>query len=330
MLFVYPTDFLLKFPDVIFLGAGPSGDSTEVFLVYNELQNLLALPANAIACKRNLKKSGLRSSTHIYAQRGGSNLTLDLFKPDPTGSFLPTILFLHGGGWSAGDRTIIEPVALAQIARGYALASADYRPSGTAIWPAQLHDVRAAMRWLRCNAIALGLDHRRMFAFGVSSGGHLACMLGTAGDKGLEEDGAEGGEKATPNGVVALYPPTDFLQAAPCGPRFMRAQSPKSPHARLIGAPIRLAPERVASANPASWIDGSEPPFLLLHGDSDCLVDPGQSALLEAALKAKGCPVTFLHAPGLRHADRRFNAPPWKTVIERFLDDLSASTEGVD
>lgn len=296
--------------------------------MFSSLQNLLALPANAIACKRNLRKSGLRPLAHVYAQRGPLDLTLDLYKPERADAPLPTILFLHGGGWSAGDRTIIEPVALAQVVRGFALASADYRPSGTAIWPAQLHDVRAAMRWLRRNAMALGLDHRRIFVFGVSSGGHLACMLGTAGDKGLEEDGADSGEKATPDGVVALYPPTDFTQAAPCGPRFMRAQASNSPQARLIGAPIRLASERVASANPAGWIDGSEPPFLLLHGESDCLVDSGQSALLEAALKARGGPVTFHLAPGLRHADRRFNAPPWRTFIERFLDDLSASTGG--
>lgn len=294
----------------------------------NNLRNLLNLPASAIACKRHLKKSGLRPSPHTYARRGRTSLSLDLYRPSPSGKPAPTILFLHGGGWSAGDRTFIEPVVLDQVSRGFALASADYRLSDAATWPAQLHDVRAAMRWLRANAAALGLDGGRMFAFGVSAGGHLACMLGTAGDKGPEEDGAAPDVKATPDGVVALYPPTDFLRALPCGPRSMRAQAPKSPQARLIGAPIRQAAERVADANPVHWIDGSEPPFLLLHGDSDCLVDPGQSALLEAALKAVRRPVAFHRAPGLRHADRRFNAPPWKTLIERFLDDPPAAADG--
>jgi len=297
--------------------------------MFNALQNLLALPTNAISCKRSLKRSGLRPVTATYARRGSLELSLDLYLPQPAAAPIPTILFLHGGAWSAGDRTIIEPVALAQVARGFALASADYRLSGTAVWPAQLHDVRAAMRWLRLNAQDHGLDRRRMVAFGVSAGAHLACMLGTAGDKGLDEDGADRDLPATPDAVVALYPPTDFLQAQPIGPRFMRARSPGSPQSRLIGAPILEAAGKTTSANPAHWVDGSAPPFLLLHGDADCIVDSGQSALLETALKAAGCTVALHRAPGLRHADARFNRPPWRDVIERFLDDPSSAAAGL-
>jgi acetyl esterase/lipase len=290
----------------------------------NELQNLLALPANVIRCKRNLKISGLHPVSHVYERRGSLELRVDLYLPEGVSGPAPTILFLHGGGWSDGDRTIIEPVALAQVARGYALASADYRLSGTDVWPAQLSDVRAAMRWLRRNAGSLGLHPDKIFAFGVSSGGHLACMLGTAGDKEPDEDAAKGSGSARADGVVALYPPTDFLRAADTGPRFMRARSPNSPQARLIGAPLEQAIERVSSANPINFVDGSEPPFLLLHGDMDCIVDPGQSALLESALKARGSVVEFHLAPGLRHADRRFCSAPWRDLIERFLDGLAA------
>ena len=289
------------------------------------LQNLLALATNANACKRNLKRSGLRPLTVAYARRGTLDLHLDLYLPERAAAPIPTILYLHGGAWSTGNKTVIEPVVLAQVARGYAVASADYRLSGTAVWPAQMHDVRAAMRWLRRNAAAHGLDPRRMFASGVSAGGHLVCMLGTAGDKGVPEDGAEADVPATPDGVVALYPPTDFLQAKPIGPRFLRAQSRRSPQSQLIGAPITEAVEKTASANPISWIDGSEPPFLLVHGDADCVVDSGQSVLLESALKAKGVPVALHRAAALWHADTRFNAPPWSDVVGHFLDDLSAT-----
>ena len=291
-------------------------------------RNLLALATNAITCKRNLRRSGLRPVTVVYARRGALDLHLDLYLPERTAAPIPTILYLHGGAWSTGDRTVIEPVVLAQVARGFALASADYRLSGTAVWPAQMHDVRAAMRWLRRNAPAHGLDPRRMIVFGVSAGGHLACMLGTAGDKGMPEDGAEDDVPATPDGVVALYPPTDFLRAEPVGPRFMRAQSRRSPQSQLIGAPITEAIEKTASANPVHWIDGREPPFLLVHGDADCIVDSGQSVLLESALKAKGAPVALHRAAELWHADARFNAPPWSAVVERFLDDLSAALAG--
>ncbi len=294
--------------------------------MFNQVLNLLALPINAIACKRNLKRSGLEPVFHIYARRDALELGLDLYLPEKGTHPFPAILFLHGGGWSAGDRTAIEPVALAQVSRGYALAAIDYRLSHTAIWPAQLHDVRAAMRWLRSNAQTYDLDPQRLFVFGVSAGGHLACMLGTTGDRGLEEDGAQSAVLARPDGVVAFYPPTDFLKAEPVGPRAFQAHAPKSPQAQLIGAPIHEAADRTASANPIAWIDGTEPPFLLLHGEADCLVDPGQSALLAAALAAKGGRVALHRAPGLRHADLRFNASPYKEIVERFLDDPFSAT----
>ncbi len=288
--------------------------------MFDTLRNLLALPANAIACQRHRKRAGREPQTHAYAQHGDTALQLDLYMPDTKRPRVAVIVFLHGGGWSAGDRTMIEPVALDQVARGFALASVDYRLSGQAVWPAQIEDGRTAMRWLRANAQECGLDPDRMIAFGVSAGGHLAAMLGTAGD----DDGA-GDIPARPDGVVALYPPTDFVRAAAIGPHSMQAQAQASPHAKLIGAPITEAVEAVQSANPAAFVDGTEPPFLLLHGSADCLVDPGQSALLATALEAAGSHVRLVNAPGLVHADARFNRPPWRQEIERFLDEVTGT-----
>lgn len=293
--------------------------------MFDDLRNLLALPRNALACKRNLKRSGLQPETHVFARPEGDDLKLDLYRPDSAAMPCPVILFLHGGGWSAGDRTLIEPLALAQVARGFALASIDYRLTGTAIWPAQLYDARAAMRWLRRNGISLGLDPGRICVFGVSAGGHLAALLGTASDKGPGAELIEDGVGVTPDAVIAFYPPTDFLCAKPVGPRFMQAQAPNSPQAKLLGAPLKSAVAAARSANPISWIDGSEPPYLLLHGDADRLVDPGQSALLAEALERAGSRVAFHLAPGLHHADMRFNHGPWRAIVESFLDELCAS-----
>lgn len=218
---------------------------------------------------------------------------LDLHLPRVAGPF-PVVLWVHGGAWRSGDKALGAHAPQRRLLeRGWALASVNYRLSSEATFPAQLHDVRAAVRWLRTHAAALGLDAGRMAAWGASAGGHLAALLGTTGNIPAL-DGESAGAAAVSSGVRAVvdwFGPTDFLrmdaQAEENGcPPYEGAghAAPDSPESRLLGAPITERPDLVRAANPCTYVDHHAPPFLIQHGRRDCVVPWQQSELLRAAL----------------------------------------------
>jgi acetyl esterase/lipase len=223
-------------------------------------------------------------------------LELDLYLPASTDP-APVVVFLHGGGWRAGRRHVAGPSyagpapfeRLAQA--GIAVASADYRLSGEATWPAQLHDAKAAVRWLRARAGELGVDPDRIAAWGESAGGHLAELLGLTGDDAaLEGDVGVTGPSSAVDAVVAWYAPSDVAAVATdlgADPR-----DPATREALLLGAPAVEVPERAAQASPISHVGPGAPPFLLLHGAADRLIPCVQSermygALVEAGVEAE-------------------------------------------
>jgi acetyl esterase/lipase len=222
-------------------------------------------------------------------------LELDVWLPPEAPDPAPAVLFLHGGGWRAGSRHLagpafrgVLPSPFEQVARaGIAVASADYRLSGEAVWPAQLHDVKAAVRWLRARAGELGIDGTRIAAWGESAGGHLAELLGlTAGDAALEGSVGETGPSSQVCGVVAWYAPSDLTaMATDTGTDPM---DPGTREAQLLGAPPPAVPGVAAQASPISHVSATAPPFLLLHGAADRLVPCVQSERLCRALRDSG------------------------------------------
>ncbi|SDO62325.1 Acetyl esterase/lipase [Klenkia soli] len=212
---------------------------------------------------------------------GARPLELDLHLPAHPGH-APVVVFLHGGGWRLGSRHSAGPSFTGSepfeqlAAAGIAVASVDYRLSGEAVWPAQLHDAKAAVRWLRSRADELGIDPDRIAAWGESAGGHLAALLGLTGG---EWDGEVGvtGVPSTVCAVVAWYPPTELATVADPG-------DPASREAQLLGAPPAADPVRAVQASPVSHVTPTAPPFLLLHGDADRLVPHDQSVRLAQLL----------------------------------------------
>jgi acetyl esterase/lipase len=173
---------------------------------------------------------------------------------------------------------------------GVAVASVDHRLSGEATWPAQLHDAKAAVRWLRARAGELGIDAGRVAAWGESSGGHLAALLGlTEGDAELEGAVGVTGPSSAVSAVVAWYAPSDV--AAVATDLGTDPHDPATREALLLGAAAVDVPERAAQASPISHVSPAAPPFLLLHGAVDRVIPVVQSERLYEALLEAGVAV---------------------------------------
>ncbi|MGY1643517.1 alpha/beta hydrolase fold domain-containing protein [Geodermatophilus sp. SYSU D00703] len=232
-------------------------------------------------------------------------LELDLYLPAGDGP-APAVVFLHGGGWRLGSRrsagpAFPGPALFEEVARaGIAVASVDYRLSGEAVWPAQLSDAKAAVRWLRARAGELGIDAGRVAAWGESAGGHLAALLGlTADDAALEGDVGVTGPSSAVTAVAAWYPPTDLAGFA--GDAGADPADASTREAQLLGAPPAAVPDLAAQASPVTHVSPAAPPFLLLHGTADRFVPCVQSERLAAALDAAGADVTLHTYPGADH-----------------------------
>ncbi len=250
----------------------------------------------------------------------------DLWRPEGPGPF-PLVINIHGGGFMMGSRAMLDGAILkALLARGIAVASLDYRLSGEARFPAAVQDVKAAVRHLRANAAAYRLDPQRFLAFGQSAGGNLASLLGTSGGEAAFEDAALGhaGVSSRVQAVVDWFGPNDFglldthARQQGCPPDHDAANSPES---RWLGAPLPQVPDLVRRADPASYADAGDPPFLLQKGDRDCLVPVAQSQLLHQRLRAAGVKASLDILPGAGHGDMGLATPVFASPanIERVV-----------
>lgn len=251
----------------------------------------------------------------VYTSRPRA-LRLDLYVPAGAPPF-PLIMWLHGGEWRQGDKRLRPGhPALRQRERGYAVAAVEYRLSGEALFPAQVHDAKAALRFLRAHAAAYGLDPRHVAAWGASAGGHLATLLGTSAGVGDLEDHAQGhaDQPGDVQAVVDWYGPTDFLEMEPSH------DAADSPESQLLGAPLRTCPERARLANPITYASARTPPFFIQHGTADALVEPRQSERLHAALRAAGAVSSYVPLAGAGHGGVAFVTAENVARVERFLD----------
>lgn len=256
-----------------------------------------------------------------YANVNGKRLLLDLRIPDGPGPH-PVILYLHSGAWITGDRT--GGPAIRQATRGYAVASIDYRLAPQSIWPAQIEDCKAAVRWLRANAARFHLDPERIGVFGTSAGGHLGAILGTSGGVESLEGLALGNPQFSSRvkAVIDFYGPTDLLrldeQKPACNP--LDGNSPFMPPSLLMGCPIQTCREKTATANPITYLSEDDPPFLIVHGMLDCLVPYQQSVILHEAMQAKGLSSTLVMISNGEHGGSVFDEQQYQVLVSDWLD----------
>ena len=228
-----------------------------------------------------------------------------------------------------GERSSLGPVtdgfALAPFERvaaaGFAVVSADYRLSSQAVFPAQLQDAQAAVAWLRARAAEYNVDPDRIYAWGDSAGGHLACLVGLGANPGSgTADPSVPAANASVAAVAAWYPPTDLVhmgeQALPNA--VATADDPGSREALLIGAQPADAPDKAAAASPLTYAGEHAPPFFLAHGTADRFVPAAQSTTLAAALEAAGADVELLLIEG---ADHMWSLPDKSpAAVQKVLD----------
>jgi acetyl esterase/lipase len=277
---------------------------------------LLAVPAAAQPQLAPRIPEGVKvEHSLVYARTPQKDLLIDLYLPERAQGRLPVILWVHGGAWRGGSKDRCPAVRL--VPRGYAAASISYRLSQEAIFPAQIHDVKAAVRWLRANAAHYHLDAERIAAWGSSAGGHLVALLGTSGGvKQLEGDLGNPEFSSRVQAVIDFFGPSDFLQMSKF-PGQMDHDAPNSPESQLIGGPIQQHPEKVRRADPITYVSQDDPPFLIMHGDRDETVPLNQSELLHAALTKTGVEVTFEVVRGAGHG---FSGPEINAQVDAFLD----------
>jgi acetyl esterase/lipase len=254
-----------------------------------------------------------------YRRVGERRLLLDVYLPDEAGDKRPTIVWIHGGGWRKGTKAGHE--LLPHFAeRGYVVASISYRLSSEAIFPAQIQDCKAALRWLRSQAGEYGIDPDHIGVWGSSAGGHLVALLGTSGHAESLEGPGNPGHSSRVQAVCDWFGPTDFLRMDD-HPSNIAHNAPDSPESMLVGGPIQERVEAVASANPITYVSDDAPPFLIMHGDQDTLVPWQQSQLLHEALLAQGVDSTLKILPGAGHGTRQmFFTPENVRIIKGFFD----------
>lgn len=237
----------------------------------------------------------------VYAKE----LKLDLYQPTAIKSPTPLIIWVHGGAWSGGTKKEMPLTDL--LEKGVAIASVDYRLSGTAPFPANVHDLKAAVRYLRANAAKWNCDPSRFIIAGASAGGHLAALTGLShGDAELE--GKVGDFLDTSSdvqGIISFYGASDLTQIlaqSTASGRKMREPA----LTRLLGGPIAEKAELARLASPIFHLDVKDPPILLFHGDRDPQMPYQQSLDLHAACKVMSLNCQFITIGGGVHGGAEF------------------------
>jgi acetyl esterase/lipase len=242
-----------------------------------------------------------------YVGKGNMRQTLDLFLPEGKSERpRPLLVFIHGGAWRAGSKEGGFDRLLPYLEAGdYAGASINYRLTNEARWPAQIHDCKAAIRWLKAHAGKYGYDAGKIGVWGTSAGGHLVAMLGVSGDV-PELKGELGGhleESSSVNCVVNYFGPSNLLTMDNFPSRIDHGAE-DSPEGRLIGGALAANKDRADNASPVSYVSKGDAPMLLAHGSDDKLVPHNQSVDLAGRLKKAGVPTIFITMEGAGHGFR--------------------------
>ena len=259
--------------------------------------------------KPNLREKVIIERDVEYGKVGDRSLVLDIVRPkEPAAGPLPAVAYFHGGGWNKWDKsTGIGSLVPLAATGNYFCVTVGYRLASEALWPAQIHDGKASIRWLRANAKRLNIDPQRIAVWGGSSGGHLAAEVAVTGDlPDLEGDCGSPGQSTRVACCVDYTGPTDLriLWGGSIG--------------YLFGGRAREMPEVYRQASPVAMVTKDEPPFLIVHGTADTSVPLVHATAFYDALKAAGVDATLFLIDGGEH--NAVDQPALVPVVLEFLD----------
>jgi len=248
-----------------------------------------------------------------YVAEGHERQRLDLYVPtDQGGAPFPLIVWIHGGAWKYGSKEHCPVLPWAN--KGYVIASINYRLSQDARFPAQIEDCKAAVYWLKANARSYKIDPGRVVAWGDSAGGHLASLLGTAGNVPEWEEGRRLGSSRV-QVVIDWYGRAD-LRRVGTDPAMAA-----SPVAMLLGGSGEKIAKLARKASPIMHVSKDDPPFLIMHGDQDTTVPLQQSLSFADALRETGVAVRLVVLKGAGHGGLEFMQPEQVKIIDAFLKE---------
>jgi acetyl esterase/lipase len=293
---------------------------------------VFALPLSYVNAQPKIPDTIKQQPDIVYGKGGDVELKLDLYLPKTEAKKpLPVVVWIHGGGWQGGNKTSGVGRVVPFVESGdYAGVSVAYRLTNVTPWPGQIHDCKAAIRWIRANAKKYNLDPDRIGVFGSSAGGHLVSMLGTSGEvKDVEGDNGSSAQSSRVSCVINFCGPTDFLSFFEDNPT---PEGAKGPVSKLLGGMPKEKPEIAKHASPTTYVTKDDAPFLHLHGTSDKTVPVKQAEILHEALKKAGVDSTFVKIDGGGHG---FGGPEVNQRVKDFFDkhllkkDVKVSGEAI-
>ena len=260
-----------------------------------------------------------------YGKGGDTPLKLDIVRPktqpkDP----MPVVVFIHGGGWQKGDKQSALGRLIPLVQKGYFGATINYRLTDIAPFPAQIEDCKCAIRWVRAHAKEYNLDPDHIGVWGGSAGGHLVALLGTSGGvKSLEGKGGWQDQSSKVQAVADYFGPTDFpywveeVKKKGFTLEQLEAQHAGGVISKLLGGKFSEKMDVAKQASPTTYIDKSDPPVFIGHGEKDQLVPLSQSQVFYDALKKEGVEVTLHVVKGQGHG---FRDPETDKMVADFFD----------
>ncbi|WP_052144539.1 alpha/beta hydrolase [Halalkalibacter okhensis] len=275
----------------------------------------LTVPTHA-ASVRGVEKIENIPYTAPVPQHTQGNL-LDLYIPDVPGkNKLPLVIWTSGSAWMSDAGKSVPPDVVSHFTeKGYAVSGVSIRSNTQVQFPGQLHDIRAAIRWLRENADEYNIDPNRIAILGNSSGGWAAAIAATTSNIWQLEGETNVQTSSAVQAAVPFFPPVDLLVMNEQEYTIMDHYAPNAPGSILMGFPIQDHPELTRKTNPITYIDDNMPPMHIFHGYNDVIVPHGQSVLLYEALALAGNEVSFTSVPSAGHDHRQIIGASEYTVF---------------